>query len=390
MINTWEFWASLAAAVVVYWSLPAKMRLSFLALASGAYISYLDVSSAVILLLGSLVIKWMFDCNLLLGKKPALLKWVVILLILGLASFKALPNLLEDVFHNSILAGVAVPLGISYYIFKLIHYAVERNRGNLDDVGNAEFLCWLFLFPMFTAGPIEPLDHFKKSRSENFDHAAILEGLGRIIQGMVKKLVLVGILLQQILMDGQTVMSVHQGLGAMAVYELWIFFVLMFFTFYLEFSAYSDIAIGGCRLFGIKIIENFNWPIVAKNMSEFWKRWHMSLSGWCQRYIYMPVIARTRNPYYAIFFTFLTIGMWHAVDLNYLAWGLFHGAGVAVAVTFGRIRRKLGWMKKEKGIFVYWGIPLTLAYVSFGGVFSSTQGLGLGIALDFAKKLLGV
>jgi alginate O-acetyltransferase complex protein AlgI len=389
LINSIEFWLTLAVAVCVYWLIPARFRLAFLAAVSAAYVTFLDPVSAGVLLASSLLIKWIFDREIGSSRASLLIKFIVVGLILVLAGFKALPNLLMVAFESSLLQGVAVPLGISYYTFKLIHYGVERNRGRFKDVGIAEFFTWLFLFPIFTAGPIELLDHFQKSRSQEFDHDLFYEGVGRIFIGMIKKFVIVGLVLQFFLMDGETSASMYKQLGTVGVLELWIFFVFLFLSFYLEFSAYSDIAIGASRLFGITIIENFNWPILAKNMSEFWRRWHMSLSGWCQRYVYMPVIARTRNPYYAIFFTFLTIGMWHAVDFNYLSWGLYHGMGVAIAVTWGRIRKKMGWLNIEKGIFVYWGLPFTLAYVSFGGIFSSTTGMGYEPVIAFAAKLLG-
>jgi alginate O-acetyltransferase complex protein AlgI len=191
-------------------------------------------------------------------------------------------------------------------------------------------------------------------------------------------------------MDSATVTSTLENLSTISTAEAWVFFILLFIYFYLEFAAYSDIAIGGSRLFGVRIVENFNWPILAKNMSEFWKRWHMSLAAFCQRYVYMPIIARTRNPYYAILFTFLTMGLWHAVNINYILWGLFHGAGVATVLTWNKFKRKRGWPNQLPGPLAYLGVPVTIAYVSFGGVFAGTNGMGLAPAITLAAKLLGI
>ena len=118
------------------------------------------------------------------------------------------------------------------------------------------------------------------------------------------------------------------NIDTIAIWKVWGFLALTYLYAYLDFSAYTDIAIGASRLFGIKIMENFNFPILAINISDFWKRWHMTLAGWCQTYIYMPVMARTRTPYAAVFATFTMMGLWHGATAGWLLWGLYHATGV--------------------------------------------------------------
>src|SRR5205823_958189 len=101
-------------------------------------------------------------------------------------------------------------------------------------------------------------------------------------------------------------------LNTLSSMQAWRYLTYLFLHTYIEFSAYSDIAIGASLLFGIVIRENFDFPILASNVGEYWKRWHMSLSSWCQAYIYMPTIGVTRSPYLAVFLTMMTIGLWHA------------------------------------------------------------------------------
>ncbi|CAH0992284.1 Peptidoglycan O-acetyltransferase [Sinobacterium norvegicum] len=390
MINTFEFWLALFLGACVYWLIPLNKRTWFLSTLSAAYICYLDTVSGLSLILASGALKTLLDYQGANSRVLIPIRWIVIGLTIWLAAFKALPVILENIFNESMFANLAVPIGISYYVFRLIHYCVERNRGHFSELSYAEYYSWLLLFPIFTAGPIEQLEHFRKQKSDTYHSIFVVEGLTRIFHGLIKKFVFADLIVRQYLMNGATVTSTLENLSTISTAEAWVFFILLFVYFYLEFAAYSDIAIGGSRLFGVKIVENFNWPILAKNMSEFWKRWHMSLAAFCQRYVYMPIIARTRNPYYAILFTFLTMGLWHAVNINYILWGLFHGAGVATVLTWNKFKRQRGWPSQLPGPLAYLGIPVTLAYVSFGGVFAGTNGMGVAPALSLAAKLLGL
>jgi alginate O-acetyltransferase complex protein AlgI len=102
------------------------------------------------------------------------------------------------------------------------------------------------------------------------------------------------------------------------------------FNLYFQFSGFSDIAIGFARLLGFRVMENFNWPFLQKNISDFWRCWHISLTSWCREYIYTSVIATTRSPALGVLATLIAIGLWHEVSLRYLAWGFYHGLGIIV------------------------------------------------------------
>jgi alginate O-acetyltransferase complex protein AlgI len=145
----------------------------------------------------------------------------------------------------------------------------------------------------------------------------------------------------------------------------------------MDFSAYSDIAIGASRLFGIRIMENFDFPILAQNIANFWQRWHMTLGRWCQSYVYMPMIGLTRNPYIAVYCTWLAIGLWHAGSLNWVFWGLYHGTGVAIFVAWGRFKRRKKWFFLDKIVILrYMSIPVTFLFVSGSGSFTAIYGHG--------------
>jgi alginate O-acetyltransferase complex protein AlgI len=216
----------------------------------------------------------------------------------------------------------------------------------------------------------------------------------RIVQGLIKMFVLGRILIVQILQplaigyDPRAIGNLETQLNGMASYAVWGYLTLTFLYAYIEFSAYSDIAIGASRLYGFRIMENFNFPIAACNISDFWKRWHMTLVGWIQSYVYMPTIGLTRRPYVAVYCTFIAMGLWHGATWNWLLWGLYHGTIVSLYLTWGRIKRSRGWHASGSGPLRYAGIPITFAFVTCSYAFSATSGGWM--ALRVFVKLLGI
>jgi alginate O-acetyltransferase complex protein AlgI len=155
---------------------------------------------------------------------------------------------------------------------------------------------------------------------------------------------------------------------------IWAFLALTLLYVYLDFSAYTDIAIGSSRLFGLRIMENFNLPFLATSLQGFWQRWHMTLANWCRTYIYMPMIGLTRNPYAAVIATFVVMGLWHAASPHWVAWGLWHGLGMAGILVWQRFatRRKIRFFKTRAGAVTGWA--MTMAYVTLGGAFTLLHG----------------
>jgi alginate O-acetyltransferase complex protein AlgI len=123
-------------------------------------------------------------------------------------------------------------------------------------------------------------------------------------------------------------------------------------------------------------MENFNWPIIARNIGEFWTRWHMTLAGWCQAYVYLPTIGWTRNPYLAVYATFLAMGLWHAGSMHFVCWGLYHATGVAVFQLWRRsqFRRRSKFL--DRGLWRHAGVPVTFLFVAGSFAFTFTHGVG--------------
>jgi len=382
-----RFWAALWLSLTIYWCLPRRWRMGFLAAASFFLALILDTSSAFTLA-GLAVVFYLVapTAEAPLRRGRTLLTMLIVGVLGYLAFFKYLPDLVTHWSPGSPLASVVVPLGISYFTFKLIHYAVERRRGTLPTHGIVDFFVYLLLFPIFTAGPIERFDHFLAHRKIEWEWRFLTEGLTRIIHGLIKRFALIEVVLPGMFGELPGVNDLLGRLAQASPLEVWYLVVMTYLYAYLDFSAYADIAIGASRLFGIEIMENFNFPILAQNIADFWRRWHMTLAGWCQSYVYMPLIGLTRNPYVAVYATFITIGLWHGGKLQWLAWGAYHATGIAIYVTWRRtkLRKKtVGWQ--------WLGYPLTFLYVAAG--YSLTVTLGQATFYDSLRimaKLFGI
>ncbi|MCB9765134.1 MAG: MBOAT family protein [Alphaproteobacteria bacterium] len=371
MLPAPSFWLLLAVSVPAFWAVPERWRMRLLAGVSVAAVA----AAAPWVALGLLA--WVITFFFLLRdprtRRVAFVAFFVGLL-LQLAAFKYLPPALPGWFG----ADFVVPLGLSFFTFKLLHYGIEVVRGRLEGHRLDELVAWVFLFPIFTAGPIERLDHFLAERQPRWQMDDTVAGLTRIMHGLIKKFVIADVVLVgwMITPDPLDALASIAGPGVGPWLQAWRFLGLSFLGLYMGFSGYCDMAIGASRLFGLRITENFNWPIVARNPSDFWQRWHISLSAWCQSYIYLPMIGLTRNPYLAALVTFLVMGMWHAGSVHWLLWGLWHATGVVAYMRWQRFKRRRGWRRLDQGPLRYAGVPLTLAWVSMAHAFTAFHGRG--------------
>ena len=227
--------------------------------------------------------------------------------------------------HNPLAwSGAFLPLGISFFTFEFIHYAVDRYRGKTRAGKFSEYLAFILFFPTMVAGPIKRYQDFlpkliTPSRAWAHDWQ---QGFTRILAGLVKKFMVADLL---------TAFTNHLNREDIAQAQRWVLplWLLAYgIKIYFDFSAYSDIAIGSARLFGIKVPENFDWPYLRTNIAEFWKHWHMSLYRWLVDYIFIPLGgSRVAAPrvYLNILITMFLSGLWHGAGLNFIAWGLWHG-----------------------------------------------------------------
>ncbi len=379
------FLACITLGPVVYWVLPERWRNHFLVLLSVGYLCTLAVWPTLVLVAWTTLFFYLAP-KAKDASNPRRFTGALVLGILGwMALFKYVPRLVDAIATTSLEAQILLPLGISYYAFKLVHYAIEVGRGRIGEHRLGDALVWATLFPAFSAGPIERFDHFLAQRHARPDAALVADGMTRIVHGLIKKVFFADVVLLGL---AGTPRELVANLDTTSTPAVWGFCFVMYLWAYLDFSAYSDIAIGASKLFGIELMENFNWPVLAANLSQFWKRWHMTLATWCQAYVYLPSVGLTRNPYLATYATFLVMGLWHGAAWNWLLWGLFHGTGVATNLTWNRYKRRRKWHKwMDKGWYAWVGILPTTAFVTAAAAFTTTVELGGWAGLRVFAKL---
>jgi len=227
-------------------------------------------------------------------------------------------------------------VGYSYFAFRLLHVLREWQQGRKINPDLREFIIYVIYFPAFTAGPIDRLEHFQKEL-ENRDRNPVgedwLEGGQRIACGLFRKFILA---------DSLAIIAINP-ISAMQVNQtpwMWVMVYAYAFRLYLDFSGYTDIAIGISRLMGIQLPENFKKPYLSENVTVFWNRWHITLTQWFRTYYFNPVTRSLRSrekPISAgwiIFFTQITtmilIALWHGISLNFVIWGLWNGMGLFI------------------------------------------------------------
>jgi alginate O-acetyltransferase complex protein AlgI len=241
---------------------------------------------------------------------------------------------------------IVLPIGLSFHTFQAMSYTIEVYRGNQPPERDfVTYALYVMFYPQLVAGPIErpqnllPQFHVK----HRFDYAQAASGLRRMAWGMFKKVVVADRLGAGVdaVFDNA---SQYHGLALCAA-------VLMFaFQIYLDFSAYSDIALGAARVMGFTLMENFRTPYFSRSISEFWRRWHVSLSTWFKDYVYVPLggsrTSRVRH-YRNLMIVFMLSGLWHGADWTYVVWGALHGGylvvGHAPAGARARLRQALGF-----------------------------------------------
>ena len=270
--------------------------------------------------------------------------WLNIILNLGiLALFKYYDFFVVEfaqLFHlptEGLLMKVILPVGISFYTFQALTYSIDIYRGKIEPTKDiVAFFAFISFFPQLVAGPIERasslLPQFLKKRE--FDYDTAMESMRQILWGLFKKLLIANNCAYAV----DSVFYLHSR-TTIPGSDLLLAAILFSFQIYADFSGYSDIAIGTAKLFGIKLSRNFNNPYFSRNVSEFWRRWHISLMSWFRDYVYIPLGGNQRSKLRTIinvFVVFLLSGMWHGANWTFIVWGLYHAVLFLPSVLMGR------------------------------------------------------
>ena len=381
LFNSLEFFIFFPIVVAAYFLLPYKYRWILL-LASSYYFYMAWKAEYIVLIIISTIVDYFASQKMAVSenKKPWL--WLSICANLGiLFTFKYYNFFsanIQELFQNLgisyalPISELILPMGISFYTFQTMSYTIDVYYGRIKPEKHfGYFALYVTYFPQLVAGPIERagnlLHQFRQKSS--FEYSRVSEGFKQMLWGFFKKLVIadnIAVLVNMVYnqptdYDGSTLLF--------ATY-------LFAFQIYCDFSGYSDIAIGASKILGIKLMENFNVPYLSKNISEFWRRWHISLSTWFRDYLYIPLggnrVVKWRW-YYNLVVVFLVSGFWHGANWTFIVWGGLHGAYLLGAIVFKgfqeNLNEKLGFNRnKEIGklvsIFVTFHL-VVLAWIFF-------------------------
>jgi alginate O-acetyltransferase complex protein AlgI len=355
----------LPIVVSLYWILGHRARNLFLVLVSlvfytwgeGKYVALLLVSIAANYLFGILVDRYRRPITARLILLAALVVNLGILFYFKYAAFFL--QVLEDFSPISFTSptpsdSAHLPIGLSFFTFQAIAYVIDVNRGVHEPQRNpVKFALFMAMFPKITAGPIMRYGEIESDLARRVISAELfVSGVERFIIGLGKKILLANVLAK----TAEPIFHLPGGdlTGGLA----WLGIICYTFQIYFDFSGYSDMAIGLGRMFGFHIQENFNYPYISQSVTEFWRRWHISLSSWFKDYLFIPLNytvmtekVRSRiaqgaytvplRTYGCVIVVFTLCGLWHGASWNFIVWGMLHGLALALeGALFGKLLKR--------------------------------------------------
>lgn len=320
----------LPIALFLYYISPEKIKnftlfilsLIFYAWGEPIYVGIMLFSSVFDYCNGRLLNKFKED-----WKRKAVLILSVIVNI-GLLFFFKYYNFVIDnlnyLFNLNISAStLTLPLGISFYTFQTLSYTIDVYRGEVEASNSFfDYSAYVAMFPQLVAGPIvRYIDIYNQLKNRDFSDSSIAYGIKRFVYGLAKKVLIANKLgeLYKIILAKEV--------AGLASSMAWLGIIAFTLQIYFDFSGYSDMAIGLGRMLGFDFLENFNFPYISRSITEFWRRWHMSLSLWFRNYVYIPLGGnRVKVPRQILnlFITWFLTGFWHGADFNFIIWGLYY------------------------------------------------------------------
>ena len=381
MITSITFFIILSASFVLYWiiKIKYKSRPFLLIISSVLFLFFFDRSAVLITLILS-TYTYSSGVFLLKQKNKGLIHIISIIgLLLSLALIKYFGlfqtvlqsiNEFTRILPSFEMKHILLPLGLSYLVLKHISFLTDIKWGIIKEITIVDFFAYSFLFTIFTAGPIERYERLQPqldNREMKLKWSFVDEGFRRIVFGLFKKLVIADWIAY----------FINPVLQNRNEYPMYIQILALFgfsFQIYFDFSGYSDIAIGSSRLFGLNIIENFDYPYLKRNISQFWRSWHISLSDWIRDYLFMPLAKLFDNKIWLFIFVPLIsmglCGLWHGAKWNFILWGLWHGLGISIYRVFTYYEKRNESIRKiSKSIFIKpVSIILTFLFITVGWI----------------------
>ena len=319
----------LPMVLVVYFLTPRKAKNTVLLVSSLIFYGW---GEPKLLFLMVFTIVLFYFCGLAIGARPSA-RWKKAWLLVSVVISLALLGIFKyaDFFIGSFntLTGLSIPLlrltlpvGISFYTFQSLSYTIDVYRGSVPPQKNLlSFGAYVSMFPQLIAGPIvryADIDRELEERTHSWEGFSL--GMGRFLVGLGKKVILAD--------NFALLMKLFRESDEKSVLFYWLYAVAFTLNIYFDFSGYSDMAIGLGRMFGFHFPENFNYPYLSKSITEFWRRWHMTLGSWFRDYVYIPMggnRVRRGRWVWNILTVWMLTGLWHGAAWNFVLWGLFFG-----------------------------------------------------------------
>ncbi|MBE7018035.1 MAG: MBOAT family protein [Ruminococcaceae bacterium] len=375
----------LPCVLIIYLIAPKKLKNAVLLLSSLIFYAWGEpkyvLLMAASILVGYLAGLFIGAAKTKNGKKSSLI--ISLVICLGLLGYFKYADFFIESFNALTGMGIpalriALPIGISFYTFQIISYIIDVYRGDTPVQRNIiSFAAYVSMFPQLIAGPIVRYsDIVKEINDRKITLQAVSEGARRFILGLGKKIIIANVLGE--LCDAFLASSQQ------SVAFCWLYALAFTLHIYFDFSAYSDMAIGLGRILGFSFPENFNYPFISRSITEFWRRWHMSLGSWFRDYVYIPLggnrCSKARQML-NIFVVWMLTGLWHGAAWNFVVWGVFFGILLLIEKLW-----LLNKLEKLKGLrHIYVMIMVMLSFVMFnasgvddgfrviGGMFGATE-----------------
>lgn len=385
LFNSWEFFIFFPIITIIYFLVPKGTQKLWLLIASCIfYMAY--IPSYILVLFYLIAIDFFAGILIEKAQSKSLRKSLLIFSIVAnlgtLAFFKYYHFLGLPLFFQ-----FALPVGLSFHTFQSVSYVIEVYRKKVTAEKNVlTYALYVLFYPQLVAGPIERplqlLPQLNKKQSFSFD--SLVFGLRLMLWGLFKKMVVADNI-------AHLINPVFSDLDHASGLSLLLGVYLFAFQIYCDFSGYTDIAIGAAQVMGIRLTQNFNFPYLATSISDFWSRWHISLSSWFRDYLYIPLGGNRKGQaktYSNLMVVFLLSGLWHGADWKFVLWGGIHGVYIILENIFGE---KFNRVPKIFKIFLTFNL-VSFAWIFFrantiSDAFKIIKIIGYGL-FDFSKQSL--
>ena len=405
LFNSIEFLLFLPIVFVLYWFVfDKKLKYQNLLILASSYIFYgwWDYRFLSLILLSTIVDYFigLRISNQASLKNKRILLWCSVLFNLGVLGFFKYYNFFIDSWIDLFsyvgydiksvwTLNIILPVGISFYTFQTMSYTIDIFKGKLKPTKDfISFASFVSFFPQLVAGPIERASNLLPQilKKRVFKYEQGVQGLRLILWGMFKKVVIADSLAPVI----NNIFGNYQEFGGGT---LWLGAIYFAFQIYCDFSGYSDIAIGTSKLFGFELMSNFKFPYFSRNIGEFWRRWHISLSTWFRDYLYIPLGGSKEGKWKSIrnvFIIFLVSGFWHGANWTFIFWGGFHAILFLPSFISNTNRKYTSSIIAENtllpSIKEFLQVIITLILVTLGWVFFRSESIEL--SFEYLMKMI--